>query len=152
MHTPGKGQALSTSPARQPPASSTLAALSGVMPHPLCSTVLWPGSCPVRQHSPTHWKRSSVRVSIHGVRGAPANLICESWRTDHALPKIDGRKQNTKEKGLVWHETYSQTEPLSLDKPFLAESSGVCLPVKHSSQEHPCAPKAPSTVCFTFLR
>lgn len=52
MHRPGKGRAPSTSPAGRHPAPSTLADLSGLTSQPICSTVPWPGSCPVPTAQP----------------------------------------------------------------------------------------------------
>lgn len=52
VRRPGKDGTRGTSPARQPATPSTLAALSGVTSHPVCSTVLWPGSCPVPTAQP----------------------------------------------------------------------------------------------------
>lgn len=51
---------------------------------------------------------------------------------------------------LAWNLFVSSA--LELDQPFLAESGGVCLPVKHSLQEQVCSSKAPSTVGLTFPR
>lgn len=51
---------------------------------------------------------------------------------------------------LAWNLFMSSA--LELDQPFLAESGGVCLPVKHSLQEQVCTSKATSTMGLNFPR
>lgn len=58
-------------------------------------------------------KEARWEVWARGVRRAPANRVCRSRHADQALPKIDVRKQNFKERGWIWHETYSWAQPLS---------------------------------------